>query len=166
MRKFLTVWFVMTLDKFDLALLKLLQKDCHIPLRELADAIHLSTASVQRRIQKLRENGYIIGNIAVLDPDKLNQVITILVEIRVNKTHATDLDDLKKSFSGPEIQQCYYVTGEADFMLVLLVPSMSRFQKICDELFHNNSNVEWFKTTVVLDRVKVTLEVPEIDKKL
>ncbi|MNC64568.1 Leucine-responsive regulatory protein [compost metagenome] len=121
---------------------------------------------MQRRIQKLRENGYIIGNIAVLDPDKLNQVITILVEIRVNKTHATDLDDLKKSFSGPEIQQCYYVTGEADFMLVLLVPSMSRFQKICDELFHNNSNVEWFKTTVVLDRVKVTLEVPEIDKKL
>ncbi len=96
MRKFLTVWFVMTLDKFDLALLELLQKDCHIPLRELADAIHLSTASVQRRIQKLRENGYIIGNIAVLDPDKLNQVITILVEIRVNKTHATDLDDLKK----------------------------------------------------------------------
>lgn len=166
MRKFLTVWFVMTLDKFDLALLELLQKDCHIPLRELADTIHLSTASVQRRIQKLRENGYIIGNIAVLDPDKLNQVITILVEIRVNKTHATDLDDLKKSFSGPEIQQCYYVTGEADFMLVLLVPSMSRFQKICDELFHNNSNVEWFKTTVVLDRVKVTLEVPEIDKKL
>ncbi|MDS7928338.1 Lrp/AsnC family transcriptional regulator [Acinetobacter sp. V102_4] len=156
----------MTLDKFDLALLELLQKDCHIPLRELADAIHLSTASVQRRIQKLGENGYIIGNIAVLDPDKLNQVITILVEIRVNKTHATDLDDLKKSFSGPEIQQCYYVTGEADFMLVLLVPSMSRFQKICDELFHNNSNVEWFKTTVVLDRVKVTLEVPEIDKKL
>lgn len=166
MRKFLTIWFVMTLDKFDLALLELLQKDCHIPLRELADTIHLSTASVQRRIQKLRENGYIIGNIAVLDPDKLNQVITILVEIRVNKTHATDLDDLKKSFSGPEIQQCYYVTGEADFMLVLLVPSMSRFQKICDELFHNNSNVEWFKTTVVLDRVKVTLEVPEIDKKL
>ena len=156
----------MTLDKFDLALLELLQKDCHIPLRELADTIHLSTASVQRRIQKLRENGYIIGNIAVLDPDKLNQVITILVEIRVNKTHATDLDDLKKSFSGPEIQQCYYVTGEADFMLVLLVPSMGRFQKICDELFHNNSNVEWFKTTVVLDRVKVTLEVPEIDKKL
>ncbi|QRQ11524.1 Lrp/AsnC family transcriptional regulator [Acinetobacter pittii] len=156
----------MILDKFDSALLELLQKDCHIPLRELADEIHLSTASVQRRIQKLREGGYIIGNVAVLDPDKLNQVITILVEIRVNKTHATDLDDLKKSFSGPEIQQCYYVTGEADFMLVLLVPSMSRFQKICDELFHNNSNVEWFKTTVVLERVKVTLEVPEIDKKL
>lgn len=162
MRKFLTLLFRMLLDKFDSALLELLQKDCLIPLRELADIVHLSTASVQRRIQKLRENGYIVGNIAVLDPDKLNQVITILVEIRVNKTHVTDLNTLKKSFSGPEVQQCYYVTGEADFMLVLLVPSMNRFQKICDDLFHNNSNVEWFKTTVVLDRVKVTLEIPEI----
>lgn len=166
MRKFLTQLLAMTLDKFDSALLELLQKDCLIPLRELADRVNLSTASVQRRVQKLRENGYIIGNIAVLDADKLNQVITILVEIRVNKTHVIDLNAFKERFSGPEIQQCYYVTGEADFILVLLVPSMGRFQKICDELFHNNSNVEWFKTTVVLERVKVTLEVPEIAKKI
>ncbi len=152
----------MVLDKFDFLLLKLLQRDCLIPLRELAEAVHLSTASIQRRIQKLRENGYIVRNVAVLDPDKLNQVVTVIVEVRLNKTHITDLEAIKESFSRSEIQQCYYVTGEADFMLVLLVPSMKRFQEICDELFHNNSNVEWFKTTVVLDRVKVSLNVPDI----
>ncbi len=153
----------MVLDKFDYSLLKLLQKDCLIPLRELAEAVHLSTASVQRRIQKLRENSYIVGNVAVLDPDQLNQVITVIVEVRLNKTHNTDLDVIKESFSSSEIQQCYYVTGDADFMLVLLVPNMKRFQEVCDELFHNNSNVEWFKTTVVLDRVKVSLDVPNIN---
>ncbi|ATZ63786.1 Lrp/AsnC family transcriptional regulator [Acinetobacter bereziniae] len=149
----------MILDKFDYALLMHLQKDCLTPLRELADAVHLSTASVQRRIQKLREHGYITGHTAILDPDKLNQVITIMVEVHVNKTHIADLDLLKQSFSRPEVQQCYYVTGEADFILILLVPSMSRFQALCDELFHCNSNVEWFKTTVVLDRIKVSLDV-------
>ena len=162
MRKFLTVFIHMVLDKFDFALLELLQKDCLIPLRELADLVHLSTASVQRRIQKLRDNGYILRQVAILDPEQLNQVITVLVEVRLNKTHITDLEAIKAHFSRPEIQQCYYVTGEADFMLVLLVPSMKRFQKICDELFHNNANVEWFKTTVVLDRVKVSLDVPDI----
>ena len=106
----------MQLDKFDFALLEHLQKDCLTPLRELADLVHLSTASVQRRIQKLRDSGYIIGNTAVLDPDKLGQVITIFVEVRVNQTHVTDLEELKASFSIPEVQQCYYVTGEADFM--------------------------------------------------
>lgn len=150
----------MSLDKFDFALLELLQKDCLTPLRELADLVHLSTASVQRRIQKLKDNGYIKGNTALLDPDKLGQVITIFVEVRVNQTHMTDLDELKASFSIPEVQQCYYVTGEADFMLILLVPSMLRFQVLCDQLFHQNANVQWFKTTVVLERVKTSLDVP------
>ncbi|WP_415721161.1 Lrp/AsnC family transcriptional regulator [Photobacterium ganghwense] len=149
----------MTLDKYDYALLELLQKNCQIPLRELSEAVHLSTASVQRRIQKLKDNGYIQANVAILDPNKLNQVITILVEVQADKTHMVDLQFLKDSFSGPEIQQCYYVTGEADFMLVLLVPNMQRFQEICDKLFHSNPNVKWFRTIVVLDRVKATLDV-------
>ncbi|WP_018918403.1 Lrp/AsnC family transcriptional regulator [Vreelandella zhanjiangensis] len=150
---------LMTLDNFDRTLLELLQKDCQTPLRELAERVNLSTASVQRRIQKLKSGGFIQANVAVLDPDRLGQVITLLVEVQADKTHAADLTLLKAQFSGPEIQQCYYVTGEADFMLVLLVPSMSRFQALCDTLFHNNPNVKWFKTTVVLDRVKTTLEV-------
>ncbi|WP_436872558.1 Lrp/AsnC family transcriptional regulator [Acinetobacter haemolyticus] len=150
----------MVLDKFDNALLKLLQKNCLTPIRELADTVHLSMASVQRRIQKLRENRYILENVAVLNSEKMNQVITVIVEVRIKQTHMTDLEVLKESFSGPEVQQCYYVTGDADFMLVLLVPNMSHLQRICDKFFHNNENIQWFKTTVVLERVKATLNVP------
>lgn len=149
----------MTLDKFDHTLLELLQKDCMMPLRALAETVHLSTATVQRRIQKLKDSGYIQAQVAVLDPDKLGQVITLLVEVHADKTQTADLELLKSSFSGPEVQQCYYVTGDADFMLVLLVPSMSRFQELCDQLFHSNPNVKWFRTIVVLDRVKTTLNV-------
>lgn len=150
----------MTLDKYDYSLLNKLQHNCQAPLRELAEEIHLSTASVQRRIQKLKEHGYIQANVALLDPNKLNQVITILVEVQADKTHIDDLQKLKESLSGPEVQQCYYVTGEADFMLVILVPNMQRFQQICDKLFHSNPNVKWFRTIVALDRVKATLSVP------
>ncbi|MBZ5487424.1 Lrp/AsnC family transcriptional regulator [Halomonas aquamarina] len=149
----------MALDDFDISLLNHLQADCQTPLRELAEAVHLSTASVQRRIQRLKKEGYIQASVAVLDPDKLGQVITLFVEVRASRTHTADLEALKARFSGPEIQQCYYVTGEADFMLVLLVPSMSRFGQICDALFHDNPNVEWFRTLVALDRVKTTQEV-------
>ncbi|ANQ20224.1 AsnC family transcriptional regulator [Vibrio natriegens] len=149
----------MPLDKFDHVLLKSLQRNCQIPLRELAEVVHLSTASIQRRIQKLKDEGYIQSNVAILEPNKLDKVITMVVEVQVEKTQAMDLHLLKESFSGPEIQQCYYVTGEADFLLVLLVPNMERFQEICDQLFHNNSNVKSFRTMVALDRVKVTLDV-------
>ncbi|WP_456295452.1 Lrp/AsnC family transcriptional regulator [Vibrio sp. AK197] len=149
----------MPLDKYDYALLERLQKNCQVPLRELAEQVHLSTASVQRRIQKLKDDGYIEAHVAVLAPNKLDKVITILVEVKVDKTQAEDMKLLKESFSGPEVQQCYYVTGEADFMLVLLVPDMERFQILCDELFHHNPNVKSFRTMVSLERVKVSLDV-------
>ncbi|MFK3873003.1 Lrp/AsnC family transcriptional regulator [Pseudoalteromonas rhizosphaerae] len=149
----------MKLDRYDYALLELVQKDCQTPLRKLAEAVHLSTASVQRRIHKLRGNGYIVSNVAILDPDKLNQVITILVEVEVNRTHISELEVLKQRFSGPEVQQCYYVTGAADFVLILVVPNMQRFQEICDKFFHENDNIKSFRTTVVLERVKSSLNV-------
>ena len=149
----------MLLDKFDYVLLKALQTNSQMPLRELSEIVHLSTASVQRRVQKLKEEGYIQSTVAILEPNKLDKVITILVEVQVEKTQAVDLHLLKESFSGSEIQQCYYVTGEADFLLVMLVPNMETFQEICDRLFHNNSNVKSFRTMVALDRIKVTLDV-------
>jgi len=148
----------MPLDKHDSSLLELLQKDCQTPLRELAETVHLSTPSVQRRIQKLKKEGYIQRNVAVLDPDKLGQVITVIVEVQAKKTNTEDLERLKICFSGKEVQQCYYVTGEADFILTMLVSSMSRFNDVCDRLFHKNPDVKAFRTIVVLDRVKDTLD--------
>ncbi|MCW2270975.1 Leucine-responsive regulatory protein [compost metagenome] len=148
------------LDDFDLALLDALQQDNSLPLRELAERIHLSTASVQRRMQRLKKAGYIQANTAVIDPEKVGQVITLMVEVHADRTQSADLQVMKQAFSGPEIQQCYYVTGDADFMLVLTVASMGEFQALTQRLFHDNPNVKWFRTIVVLERVKSTLHVP------
>lgn len=148
------------LDDFDYALLDALQQDNSVPLRALAERVHLSTASVQRRIKRLRREGYIQANAAVIDPEKLGQVITMIVEVHADRTQSADLALMKRDFSGPQIQQCYYVTGDADFLLVLTVANMGEFQKLAQRLFHDNPNVKWFRTIVVLDRVKTTLHVP------
>ncbi|ROL72635.1 Lrp/AsnC family transcriptional regulator [Pseudomonas vranovensis] len=149
----------MDLDEFDLALLAALQRDNSQPLRELAEQVHLSSASVQRRIQRLKKAGVIQANAAVINPDKVGQVITLMVEVHADRTQSADLEVMKRAFSGPEIQQCYYVTGDADFLLVLTVASMTVFQGIAQRLFHDNPNVKWFRTIVVLERVKTTLQV-------
>jgi DNA-binding Lrp family transcriptional regulator len=147
------------LDTFDLALLDILQKDNTIPLRKLAEQVHRSSASIQRRIQRLQKIGVIRANTAVIDPSKVGQIITLVVEVHADRAQTADLNAMKISFSGPEIQQCYYVTGDADFLLVLAVPNMAAFQEIAQHLFYNNSNVKWFRTIVVMDRVKSTLDV-------
>lgn len=148
------------LDKFDLLLLGALQCSNTMPLRELAELVHLSTASVQRRVQRLRDAGVIYADNSIIDPVKVGKVITLLVEVHIERAQMLDLESLKKMFSGPEIQQCYYVTGESDFVLILNVADMEEFQEIANGIFYNNPLVKWFRTIVVMDKVKSTLHVP------
>ncbi|OIN12315.1 Lrp/AsnC family transcriptional regulator [Oceanisphaera psychrotolerans] len=147
-------------DNFDRAILSILQKDNTTPLRLVAEQVHLSTASVQRRIKRMEESGVIKKNSAIVSPEKVGNIITIIVEVHVVHAHASYMKDMKKIFSGPEIQQCYYVTGEADFMLILTVSDMAEYEAISSRLFYNNENVKWFRTIVVIDRVKATMDTP------
>ena len=148
------------LDGFDWSILALVQHDNAVPLRTLAEKVNLSTAAVQRRIKRLEEGGVIIANVAVVDPAKAGKPITIIAEVSVERTSAEALAATKASFCVPQVQQCYYVTGEADFVLVLNVASMQEYQDLAGQLFAENPNVKWFKTLVALDRVKVGLQVP------
>lgn len=149
-----------SIDNFDRAILSILQQNNTTPLRAIAEQVNLSTASVQRRIKRLEDLGVIKANAAIIAPDKIGQNITIIVEVHAAHSQVSDMKELKKCFSGPEIQQCYYVTGEADFMLVLTVANMAEYEAISGRLFYNNPSVKWFRTIVVMDSVKTTLEIP------
>jgi DNA-binding Lrp family transcriptional regulator len=149
-----------TLDKFDLALLNALQQDNTTPLRELADLVHLSTASVQRRVQRMLSDGIIKANVAVVDAAKAGKGLTLVVEVHTLCVQTKEVEALKRQFSGPAIQQCYYVTGEVDFVLVITVADMEEFQLLANGMLHDNPQVKWFRTMVVMDSVKSTLQVP------
>lgn len=75
--------------------------------------------------------------------------------------HTGTLDSMKRSFAQyPEIQQCYYVAGEWDFVLVLTVRNMEEYTALTRQLFFSNNNVKRFKTPVSMSSVKVGLGVP------
>ncbi|HEY1194951.1 Lrp/AsnC family transcriptional regulator [Flavobacterium sp.] len=149
------------MDLFDYKILEILQKDNLTPLREIGDSIGLSAPAVQRRIKKFREDGTIEKNIAVIDRDKLGSNVTLLVELFLESEKMNQIDDLKKKFEVvPEIQQCFYVTGESDFFLVIVVPSMTHYEKLTKELFFSNENIKRFRTIVAMGVSKNTLEIP------
>lgn len=149
------------LDGFDRAILVLLQKNNRMPQREIAEAVNLSPAAAQRRIRRLEESGVIQGNIAVLDPARVGQPITLLVEVEMESERAELYAAAKRAFrDAPEVQQCYYVTGEADFILVITVRTMGEYEALTRRLFFENRNVKHFRTFVAMQRVKVGLDVP------
>lgn len=149
------------LDAFDIAILNILQRDNATPQREIGEAVNLSTAAVQRRIRRMEESGVIAANVAVIDPGTVGPLLTIFAEIELFSETTHQIDAAKRSFtSATEVQQCYYVTGEADFVLVIVVPSMTAYEALTRRLFFSNNNVKRFRTFVVMDRVKVGLTVP------
>lgn len=149
------------LDQIDLAILNILQYDNTTPQRKIGEAVNLSAAAVQRRIKRLQESNVIQSNIAVIDPEKIGHPITLIVEVEVENERIELIDEIKKRFCElAEVQQCYYVTGEVDFILIITVETMRAYEQLSRKLFFENTNVKRFRTFVAMDRVKVGLTVP------
>lgn len=149
------------LDTFDRKLLMEVQRDAHTPQNELGARVNLSTAAVNRRLRRLAESGVIERYTAVVAPEKVDHPLTIVVNVEVESEQIDQLDAMKRTFERcPQIQQCYYVTGEWDFVLILAVRNMDQYNALTRELFFANNNVKRFKTLVSMSRVKVGLEVP------
>lgn len=87
--------------------------------------------------------------------------LTIIATVEVESEQIDLLDAMKRSFAQcPEIQQCYYVAGEWDFVLILTVRNMEAYTALTRQLFFSNNNVKRFKTLVSMSSVKVGLGVP------
>lgn len=143
------------LDRYDRAILDIVQRDNRTPQRVIAEAVNLSTAAVQRRIAAMEKSGVIAANVAIVDPDKVSATITAIVEVQLKDERASTSDRAKALFRGtPEVQQCFYVTGGISFVLIIVAPSMPAYEGLTRRLFAENELVVHFRTLIALDRVK------------
>ena len=148
------------LDSADRTLLALLQTDGRTLLDRMADATGLSAATVQRRVKRLREAGVIEREAAVLDPASLGWAMTFLVLVEMERERIDVLDAFRRRMrSEPQVQQCYYITGDADFALICLARDMADYERLTRRLFFDDMNVRRFRTSVVMERSKVGLDV-------
>ena len=149
------------LDRFDIAILNILQRDNTTPQRVIAQAVSLSAPAVQRRIQRLKDSGVIRANVAVLDPAKVGTPLTILMEVHLENERPDCTAPLRERFAAEEaVQQCYNVTGQADYLLVVSVASMADYEALTRRLFDGDANVRRFRTSVALGCLKAGLHVP------
>lgn len=151
----------MKLDPFDLVLLAALQANGRVPQSELGQRAHLSTAAVNRRLKLLQAAGVIERFSACLNPKALGYDLTVITEVKADNERADLLDDMQRRFAAcPQVQQCYYVAGAWDFVLIFLVRSMDQYVALTRELFFAGGNVKTFSTQVAMNRVKTGSGVP------
>ncbi|NQY33977.1 MAG: Lrp/AsnC family transcriptional regulator [Alteromonadaceae bacterium] len=149
------------MDVFDKHILKLLQKNSRITTEEIGHQVGLSATACQRRIKKLRGSGVIQKEVAVLNGSSLGGYVTVIVEIIMKQGGAKTIDEFKaQMLEHEEVQQCYYVTGNVDFILIIAAENMLKYEQLTRKLFFNNLNIQKFHSTVAMESVKIGLNIP------
>lgn len=143
------------LDSFDAQILMLLQRDSRIKAQDIGDEVGLSATACQKRLKRLRDSGIVEAEVAVLALRKVGIGVMAFVQIRVIRDKQQELVRFKETMvAAPEILQCYYVTGEHNFVVVVAVPDMAAYEQFSRKHFIENPDVSHFTTSVVMDHVK------------
>ena len=149
------------LDDFDREILRRLQLNARATGEDIGASVHLSAAAVQRRIKRLRKLGVIVAEVAIVDPVAVGQAMSFIVGVELERERADMLDAFRKAArADPNVQTCYYVTGAADFILVVLARDMADFEAITRRLLFDNPNIRRFTTSVVMSHDKIGNAVP------
>jgi len=152
-----------TLTRMDRHILRLLQSDGRISYAELARQVGLSTTPCKERVKRLEREGVIRGYQAVLEPESLDAALVVFVQIRLSRTSQELFAEFKRSASAlPEVQECYLVTGDFDYLIKARVADMVAYRRFLGEKLLTLAGVQESTSYVVMEQVKETLalEVP------
>jgi Lrp/AsnC family leucine-responsive transcriptional regulator len=149
------------LDEIDHELLALLQEDAGRTLRELGEAVRLSPSAVQRRISRYQTTGLIARKVAVLDSRKIGGTLLAIVLVALGQESTARHEALRaRLLAAPEVQQCYDVAGEWDYVAVLVASGMPHCRELVARLFLDDSSIKRCETLPVFDPVKLGLGLP------
>ena len=149
------------IDEADRRIAALLQRDNQRSAEAIGAEVGLSVSAVQRRLARLRREGLVTADVAVLEPKAFGLAMTFIVELTLEKVRVAEVKKIKDRLrEAPEIQQIYNITGEADLLLIVLARDVEHFEEISSATFSADPLVHRYKTSVVMNRVKATLAIP------
>jgi Lrp/AsnC family leucine-responsive transcriptional regulator len=150
-----------TLDALDTRLLDLLQQDASLPIRALADKVGSSPATCQRRIARLRETGVLVRQVAIVDRHRVGRPLTAFVSVELDRQNAALLRAFEQRMADqPEVMACYEVSGEFDFLVIVIAESMDRYHAFTRAVFSSLNNVRNFKSMFAMNCSKFETRVP------
>ena len=149
------------LDDIDRRILALLQEDNQITNLALAERVGLSPPACLKRVRRLRDEQVVVKDVALVDPDKVGQSIVAFVGVELDRQREDVLAAFERKMSGEaEVQQCYFVSGETDYLLVVTCRDMEAYNEFARRVLANEHNIKRFRTSFNLSRVKYTTTVP------
>lgn len=149
------------LDETDKTILRILQKNSHLTVKELAERIHLSPSPTFERQKRLERLGYIDRYMAVVNPQKVGNSILVLCNIRL-KQHTQELiqEFMDAVQHIDEITECYNTSGDFDFLIKVYIKDMKSYQQFMLHKLGTIPCVGSLNSIFVIDHTKSTRGVP------
>lgn len=149
------------LSNIDLSILELIQKNSELSTGEIAEKVGLSQSPCWRRIQRLKDEGYIKKQVALLDRSKLNESFYIYAFLRMTTLSDKERNEfIRKVENTPEILECYTLFGEMDIMIKVYAKSMSWYQNFIFNVLLKLPGVLDVRSNVTIAELKYTTAIP------
>jgi Lrp/AsnC family transcriptional regulator len=149
------------LDEFDLKILAEMQEDTSLSTADLAERVGLSQSPCWRRIRRLREEGYIKAEVAIVDGQKLGFPLQVFAQVKMATKTDDEIVRFVRAVNGiPEITECYSLFGENDFMLKIVAPDVKWYQNFVFSVLHKLPGVSEIQSMVAMLETKFTTAVP------
>ena len=152
-----------SLDSFDRKLLDRVQRDADMSAEAIGQDIGLSGSAVLRRLKRLKAEGVIQANVALVDPAKVGRPTFFVAALEIERERPELVSRLRQWMAGEDqVQQVFYVTGSADFILVVTARDVESYDALMTRLMADNPNVRRFTTNVALGVNKRGTFVPTL----
>ena len=150
-----------SLDAIDVRILEQLQRDCSMSTSELAERVGLSQSPCWRRIQRMKDEGYIKAQVAILDAEKLGFQLHVFAQLKIKHLSEDERDKFMTAIEAtPEIVECYSILGERDCMIKVIAPDIRWYQEFIFSKLLKLPGVEDINSTVALSEMKRSTFLP------
>ena len=149
------------LDRIDRKILAALQEDGRLPNNELAERVGLSPSPCLRRVKALEEAGVMARYVALVDPASVELPVNIFVSVSLERQVEARLDGFEAAvMARPEVLECYLMTGDADYLLRVVVPDLASYERFLKEHLTRIPGVASIRSSFALKQVRYRTALP------
>ena len=146
------------LDKLDRNILRIMQEDGRISMKELGERVGLSITPCIERVKRMERDGVITGYYAKVEPAALGAKLLVFVEITLNQKSASAFEQFRSAVLHiPEVQECHLVSGDFDYLIKARIHEMAEYRKLLGDMLLQLPGAAQSKSYVVMEEIKETL---------
>ncbi|MHA8050091.1 Lrp/AsnC family transcriptional regulator [Aquirufa sp. ROCK-SH2] len=151
----------LNLDTLDYKILKIIQSNSQITLKEIASKVNLSLSPTHDRIRNMENEGYILGQVALLNRKKLNLGLLVHCQVTLEKQNRKNFKEFEEAIRDfPEVISCHLVSGNFDYYLNVVSADVESYNKFYQEKLAVLPSVAHINSLFVMDEIKQTTELP------